>query len=103
MALVTQVPFSAPPGIPIACGGVGLDTILRGDPADPRLVWLENQMPGYVGVRIEAVWPPGYRVRFVPGAEVLDGSGAIVLREGDRVLGACGVGADGAHLEPPFK
>jgi hypothetical protein len=103
MALVTQPPVFAPPGVPVVCGGVGLDAVLRADPTDPRLVWLENRLPGYVGARIEAVWPPGYRVRFVPTAEVLDGSGLVMLREGDSVLGACGVGPEGAYLQPPFK
>lgn len=103
MPLVTQVPFSAPPGVPILCGGVGLDAVLRGDSADPRLVWLENRIPGTTVKRIEAVWPAGYRVRFTPKAEVLDAFDRVMLRDGDAVLGACGVGPDGAHLQPPFR
>ena len=103
LPLVTQAPFNAPPGMPVACGGVGLDAVLRGDRADPRLVWLENHIQGTTVPRIEALWPAGYRVRFSPKAEVLDASDQVVLRDGDRVTGACAFGPEGAYLVAPFK
>ena len=103
LPLTTQMPFSAAPGVPILCAGVGLDTVLRGDPTDVHLVWLENHIPGTTVKRIEAVWPAGYRVRFTPKAQVLDASDQVVLRDGDAILGACGTGPHGAYLQPPFR
>jgi hypothetical protein len=101
-ALANPSPPLGPSGIALVCGGVGLDATLHGDPGDPHLVWLDNTVPDGT-VRVEAKWPPGYRVRFDPRAEVLDGTDHVVLRAGDPVLGACGWGADGAYLQPPFR
>jgi hypothetical protein len=57
-----------------------------------------------LGGRIDVIWPPGYRARFTPNLEVLDGSGVIVIRAGDSVTGGC-VTADPSILllEPPFR
>jgi hypothetical protein len=95
--------FDAPPhpGIPWACAGIGLlDAVLHGDAADPGTTWLLSQGSH----RIELVWPSGYRARFVPSLEVVDPSGTVVGREGDRVNGAC-VTADPGVLEmmAPFE
>ena len=78
----------------MACGGVGMDATLHGDPEDPRVAWLVNQVPGG-RQRVEVAWPPGYRARFSPALEVLDGSGSVKLREGDHIDGACGTTKDG--------
>ncbi len=67
------------------CAGVGLaDATLHGSPTDPRVVWLEPG-PGDLSV----VFPTGFTARFVPSLEVLNASGSVVLREGDRIEGAC--------------
>lgn len=98
-----------PAWLPGACGGVGLDTVVRGGPIDPRVVWLENRThaPGQeFSPRLEAVWPAGYRARFTPALEVVDGGGDIVLRDGDPVTGACGPRGGNPPefvMVPPFR
>jgi hypothetical protein len=100
---------SWPAWFPGACGGFGLDTVVRGDPTDPRVVWLENRMdaPGQVfPPRFETVWPAGYRARFTPTLEVVDGGGDVVLRDGDPVMGSCGLRGGNPQEEvmvPPFR
>jgi hypothetical protein len=68
-----------------ACRGVGFDGTVRGDPADPRIVWVETENHGTKRL----VWPAGYVARFDPALEVIDISGQVVVREGDRVSGGC--------------
>ena len=91
------------------CGGVGLDAVVRGSPTDPRVVWLENRIhapgQGYVP-RLEAVWPAGYRARFTPTLEVVDGWGNVAIRDGDPVTGACGPRGGSLSelvMVPPFR
>ena len=91
-----------------ACAGVGLvSTVVRGSPNDPHVAWLEQSIaaPGLAVVtqRIEAIWPQGYRARFTPKLEVLDGWGNVVLRDGDTVSGTCGPSDGGYFLVPPFN
>ncbi len=86
-----------PEGAP--CAGVGLNAILHGDPDDPQLAWLVTE----VGTRVNVAWPIGYRARFNPTIEVLDHTGMVVLREGDRIHGGCTTDATHEiYLEPPF-
>jgi hypothetical protein len=82
----------------MACAGVGLDAVLHGDPADPKVAWLINRLGDLPGKRLEVAWPPGFRARFAPELEVLDGTGRVRLREGDHIDGTCGTGADGAVI-----
>ncbi len=108
VALPTEPPIISPSGVPIVCGGVGLDAILEGDANDPRVAWLVSSLNGPAlggpAVRIDVVWPAGYRARFGPGLVVLDASDTIRLRAGDRVGGACRVLPDGRmYLQPPFE
>jgi hypothetical protein len=100
IALPIEPPVSLPPGAVEACAGVGLSAVLHGDAADPHVAWLVNDL----GTRIDVMWPPGYRARFTPNLEVLDGSEVVVIRAGDPVTGGC-VTADPAVLllEPPFR
>jgi len=89
------------------CAGVGLNALVRGSPTDPRIVWLQNliEAPGPEPDRLEVIWPVGYRARFTPQVEVLDGWGDVVLRDGDPVTGSCGQrGGDPPEfvLGPPF-
>lgn len=84
--LANPSPPLGPSGIALVCGGVGLDATLQGDPADPHLVWLDNTVPNGA-VRVEAKWPPGYRVRFDPDAEVLDGTDHVVPGQATRFSG----------------
>lgn len=75
-----------------ACAGIGLvDATLNGDPADPRIAWLD--LKGYG--RREIVFPPFYTARFVPSLEVLDEADHVVARAGDRIDGGCVTGSDG--------
>jgi len=104
LPLITHVPIIVPSGGIEVCAGVGLSAVLRGSADDPRLVWLVNQIGSGPQTRIEAVWPAGYRVRFDPKAEILDGSGRVVLSDGDPVTGTCGKQGDGSvYLVPPFQ
>ena len=85
---------------PLACAGVGINAIIRGDATDPRVAWLVNT----TGTRLDVVWPAGYKARFSPKLEVLDDTGTVVLRDGDPVTGACGMPQPGVLvLAPPFK
>jgi hypothetical protein len=100
VALPVQPLVDAPSGIPVACAGVGIDAILRGDATDPRVAWLVNSL----GTRVDVEWPVGYKARFSPKLEVLDAAGTVVLREGDAVTGACGMSQPGVLLlMPPFS
>ena len=67
-----------------ACAGVGTEAVLAGDANDPRVAWLLSG-----GKRVDVVFPLGFSARFNPGLEVLDGSGAVVARGGDRIDGYC--------------
>lgn len=80
------------------CAGLALhDATLMGNPADGRLVWLQGE-----DIRLDIAWPPGYRARFVPGVEILNEQGVVVLRQGDPIEGACSLG-DVLYVEPPFQ
>jgi hypothetical protein len=95
-----QAPFFVPPGAVVACAGVGLQAVLRGNPNDPRVAWLINPD----GSRFDVVWPAGYRARFAPRLEVLDAAGNVVIRDGDPVSGGCVTDQPRVLLlEPPFK
>jgi hypothetical protein len=94
VVLVTHRPFDE--AVPMACAGVGLDAVVNGDPTDPRVAWLVNRHPG--AGRIEVAWPPGFRARFVPELEIVDGSGQVRMRQGDHVDGTCGTVEDGAVI-----
>jgi hypothetical protein len=79
------------------CAGTGLDAVLHGSPTDLHVAWLDGeQVVGPLGepevVRLEIVWPAGYRARFDPNLEILDENGNVVMREGDTVTGDCGGG-----------
>ena len=76
-----------PPGgwTPVACAGVGFaDSILHGDPTAAVPVWIEPLPPG-PATTIEVVWPHGFSARFTPHLELLDSSGTLIAREGDRL------------------
>src|SRR5450759_854017 len=76
VALPTEPPINSPSGVPFICAGVGLDAFLHGDATDPHVAWLVSS--SYVlpsadrAIRMEVVWPPGYRAKFVPKLEVLN-------------------------------
>lgn len=62
-----------------------------------------NDGLGAAGGVCLAVLSRGYRARFPDGLEILDESGAVVLRQGDQVEVAC-VGPDELLLlTPPFR
>jgi len=101
LPLLTEAPGLVGEG----CGGVGFNATLAGSVSDPRLVWLVAHGLGSSSAsgRVDVVWPPGYRVRFSPTLEVLDGSDTVQLRGGDPVGGACALAAGLYLLEPPFR
>jgi hypothetical protein len=76
------------------CADVGLDAFLTGSAEDPRVTWLVNVS----GKRIDILWPRGFSARFDPDLEVLDGSGLVVYRAGDRIHGGCVVDSQGGPL-----
>ena len=69
------------------CAGIGTDATLTGDPADPRVAWLESG-----GQRVDAVFPVGFTARFTPKLEVLDAHGVVVAQEGTHIDGGCVAG-----------
>jgi hypothetical protein len=71
------------------CRGIGLEATLIGDPADPRVAWLDDDRGG----RHELIWPPGYTARFTPELRVIDTSGTVVFRGGERIDGGCTAGS----------
>jgi hypothetical protein len=71
------------------CRGVGLEATLAGDATDHRVAWLV--VDG--GRRWDVVWPPGFRARFDPNLAVLDASGRVVYRAGDKIHGGCTAGS----------
>ena len=80
-----------------ACGGVGLEnTTIEGSPADSRVAWLAS--PGLPDRSV--VFPSGWWARFTPMLEVIDASGHVAFRGGDRVAGAC-VASDGLLIGWP--
>ncbi len=83
-ALPTEAPFAVPPGAGVGYRGVGISARLHGGTADPHIAWLVTSD----GIRIEALWPAGYRARFSPNLEVLDPSGAIVSAKEGSSAGA---------------
>ena len=76
------------------CAGVGNDGTLAGSPTDPRVAWLAEPQGG----RVEIVWPQGFSARFDPNLAVLDASGKVVYRAGDRPGGGCVIGEPGSPL-----
>jgi hypothetical protein len=83
--LPTYRPIATDPALTYVCpNGRFIPSVigtLRGDPADPRGVWLESP----TGHRIDVVWPPGFAVRFQPAAAVYDGKRTNVARAGNRM------------------
>lgn len=85
--------------------GIGLDATLHGSASDARLTWAIDRS---TGIRLDLLWPHGYSARFLPSLEVLDASGRVVGREGDRIIGACvrndadggALRVDGADVRP---
>jgi len=67
---------SPPPGVAVACMEALASGTLAADPEDPALVWLDAG-----GERVDLTWPHGFRVRFVPDAEVIAPGGKVVARE----------------------
>ncbi len=81
--------------------GVGLDAILHGSRDEPRVTWAIDR---FSGTRVDIVWPAGYSARFLPDLQVLDGTGAVVAREGDLIVGTCGgdpARVDAGEVRPP--
>jgi hypothetical protein len=80
------------------CAGISVVATLHGDPADPRVVWLDvlNLSGDGRPRRFEVLWyPSGFTARFSPELEVFGPDGMLVAHEGDDVWGACGVEAEG--------
>jgi hypothetical protein len=87
-------------GVPVACAGVGYlgEVTIHGSPGDSALTWIVFESDGR---RENLLWPAGYRARFAPGLEVLDPSGRVVAREGDRVTGGCAMPPGGTFISLP--
>ncbi|HYO44650.1 MAG TPA: hypothetical protein VES19_15735, partial [Candidatus Limnocylindrales bacterium] len=63
---------SIPPGVAVGCMAAVASGTLAAGPDDPALVWLDAD-----GERVDLTWPYGFRVRFVPDAEVLAPGGKV--------------------------
>lgn len=75
------------------CRGVGVEGVLHGAPADPRVAWVDSQFLGQ-HKRVEVVFPEGFAARFTPNLEVLDRDGHVVAEDGDQITGGCVTGPD---------
>lgn len=98
----SAVEFSLPTSeAPIACRGIGFPDpgVLSGSSTD-KSVWLE--FPDH---RSSLVWPPGYLARIDGNKlQIVDKSGTVVLRGGDRITGACTSSKLNTwKLVPPFS
>lgn len=72
-----------------ACAGVGLEGFrLTGHPTDERVAWLVND----AGSRLDVLFAPGLRARFVPSLEIVRDDGVVVAHEGDLITGGCVTG-----------
>ena len=93
------------PLVPIygeGCPGIGLgdDTVLAGDPDDPRVAWVEQPLShGQVAV----VFPSSLGARFTPALEIVDPSGRVLARAGDHIDGGCAAGGDKVLVLWPLK
>ena len=76
------------------CAGVGLgdNAVFAGDPDDPRVAWVQQGI-----ARMDVDFPPWLGARFTPELEIVDASGQVIARTGDRVEGGCAMG-DGKPL-----
>ncbi len=87
-----------------ACAGVGLTASIEGSPDDPSVAWLRTMGPEHL--RLEAIWPDGFRAVFDPTMTIVDGAGRPQLRQGDFIDGGCVTGTDPQSapllLIPPF-
>jgi hypothetical protein len=95
----STVDLPGPTSQPTSCAGIGGGlAILRGNPNDPRLTW-ETTLDG--SGRTNVVWPPGYSARFAPSLEVIDSTGRVIARDGDRVpAGGCVLGDPEDPIRP---
>jgi hypothetical protein len=87
-------------GVPVACAGVGYlgEVTIHGSTGDPALTWIKFEPEGR---RENLLSPDGYQARFAPALEVLDPSGRVVAREGDRVTGGCAMSPGGTFISLP--
>ncbi len=82
-----------------------LDAVLNGSASDSRVTWATDRS---TGVRLDLIWPVGYRARFSPRLEILDQGGAVVGHGGDLIIGGCRDAAaggafrvEGSDVRPP--
>ena len=94
----TAVPLPTDPLWKGGCRGVGTDLVIHGSATDPHVTWATS-LDG--SRRSEILWPVGYTAHFAPTLQVLDETGKVVAREGDRLIGACG-GPEQAGPRPPI-
>jgi hypothetical protein len=84
------------------CPGVGLgdDAVLAGNPDDPRVAWVEQQL---THGRVEVVFPSSLGARFTPALEIVDPSGEVIARAGDHIAGGCGGGGGPVLILWPYR
>ena len=82
----TPLPRTFPLAVSDGCDTFGVDNPvigeLRGDPADPELIWLETPN----GKRLTIVWPAGFAIVFEPRLRLIQADGSLVAREGDTIV-----------------
>jgi len=81
---------SSEPRVAQSCTEAALQGVLAGDPADPRLLWLQAQ-----GSRIDINWPRGFTVRFGQPTELIAPDGTNVAKVGDQLQLGGGYGPNG--------
>jgi hypothetical protein len=97
------LPTVAPPD---ACRHLAIKGVLRSDPHDAKVAWLEVEPDAH---RQDVVWPIGYKAKFVAIGDqwvlqVFDGSGQQLVGTTDVIGGACDIGRpDVVLLEAPFS
>jgi len=70
------------------CRGIGLGGVVRGDPQEPDVVWLEEPATGR-RLDLELRWPPGTVARFTPEVEIVLDDGRVLYADGDEIAGGC--------------
>jgi hypothetical protein len=90
VATVLRLPFAPASRFEEPCAGSEPGGgILAGEPADPRVVWIDER-----GRRLDLLWPPGFSARVGPPISILSPDGSVLARVGDPAPALCATQQD---------